>query len=250
MGGRFRRLCGMANLAHWWDPRRGSAPPVACHAILRGFARPRCEIPGCVLKSQRGRWWWYLGIPAGIAAGVVLAVLLRTSRDDALTLHRGEQIDAGFTSRLDPGASSTPDAADGRFLVVVFGYTSCPDVCPATLLVVQHVLERLGTGAGRVVPIFVTVDPARDTAERLRTYLASFDARIRGISDPAVVASTLRTFRARAEKRVISSGGDYSMDHTAILYVIDPSRRVIAALPESSPTLSADLVRALAGLGD
>lgn len=170
---------------------------------------------------------------------------LRTSDSDALTLRRGERVDAAFTAWLDPAATTTPTPPDGHFLLVAFGYTSCPDICPATLTAVHLALERLGAGAGHLVPIFVTVDPVRDTADRLRQYLASFDSRIRSISDPAVVATTLREFHARAEARRFPSGNGYSIDHTAVLYVLDPERRVIAALPEATATLASDLVGAL-----
>jgi cytochrome oxidase Cu insertion factor (SCO1/SenC/PrrC family) len=199
-----------------------------------------------VLSSRLTRWWRYLGVPVGIAAGAAFAVWLRTSGGDALTLHRGERVDAAFIQRLDPAASHAPKAPDRHFLLVAFGYTYCPDVCPTTLLAVHQALERLGTGAGRVVPIFVTIDPARDTADHLRTYVENFDSRIRSVSDPAAVATALKAFRARAEKRIIS-GGNYAMDHTAVLYVLDPERRVIAALQETSPTLSADIADTLTG---
>jgi cytochrome oxidase Cu insertion factor (SCO1/SenC/PrrC family) len=199
-----------------------------------------------VLNSRPTRWWRYLGVPVGIAAGAVFAVWLRTSGGDALTLHRGERVDAAFTRRLDSAASPAPEAPHGHFLLVAFGYTYCPDVCPTTLIAVHQALERLGAGAARVVPIFVTIDPARDTADRLRTYVENFDSRIHSVSDPAAVAQAVKAFRARAEKRIIS-GDNYAMDHTAVLYVLDPERRVIAALPETSPTLSADIADALAG---
>ena len=199
------------------------------------------------LDAGRTRWWWYLGAPLGIAAGAVVAVWLRTSGSDALTLGRGEKVDAAFTARLDPPPSREVATPGGRFLLVVFGYTSCPDVCPTTLLAVHRALNALGASAERVVPIFVTVDPDRDTAEHLRTYTASFDPRIRSLSDPAVAAATLRAFHARAERRNAPSGAGYSMDHTAALYLLDPARRVVAALPENSPTLDDDLVKALRG---
>jgi protein SCO1/2 len=128
--------------------------------------------------------------------------------------------------------------------VVVFGYTSCPDICPTTLLAVHRALQQLGDGAERVLPIFVTVDPERDGPDHLREYAGSFDSRIRTLSDRAVLAPTLRTFRARAERHDSPSAG-YTMDHTAVIYLVDPKRQIIAALPEGSPNLDRDLVRSL-----
>jgi protein SCO1/2 len=182
----------------------------------------------------------------GDLRGRLHAHVLTSRRLQACELSLGARVNGAFTRALDPAASPAPDSPDGHFLVVAFGYTYCPDICPTTLLAVHHALERLGAGAARVIPIFVTVDPARDTAEHLRAYLANFDPRIRGVSDPAAVAAAVRAFRARAEKRIMP-GGDYSMDHTAVVYVLDPERRVIAVLPEISPTLSADIADAVAG---
>jgi protein SCO1 len=136
---------------------------------------------------------------------------------------------------------------DGRYLLVSFGYTSCPDVCPTTLQAVHTVLERLGPGADQLVPIFITVDPARDTRERLGLFVGNFDARIRGISDPAAVADALRAFHARAEVRRDPSGSGYTVNHTAVLYVLDRDRRVVAALPEATTTLAESLYAAVSG---
>jgi cytochrome oxidase Cu insertion factor (SCO1/SenC/PrrC family) len=199
-----------------------------------------------LLSIRPMRWWWYLGVPVGIATGALLAVWLRTSGADALTLRRGDYVDTAFTRGLDPAAPPGAQAPDDHFLLVAFGYTFCPDVCPTTLLAVHHSLEQLGARAAQVVPIFVTIDPERDTAERLRTYVANFDPRIRTVSDPAAVKRAVDALRARAEKRIIP-GESYAMDHTAVLYVLDPAHRVIAALPETSPTLSSDITGALAG---
>jgi cytochrome oxidase Cu insertion factor (SCO1/SenC/PrrC family) len=197
------------------------------------------------LDAGRTRWWWYLGIPVGIAAGALLAVWLRTSHRDALTLDRGTRVDTGFLAHLNPASSPDSPAANDRFLLVVFGYTACPDVCPTTLMAVHRALDALGADAARVVPVFVTVDPERDSPDHLRAYVDGFDPRIRTLSDRPVLAATLRAFRARSERQNASSGGGYSMDHTAVVYVLDPGHRVMAALPESSPTLVRDLVSAL-----
>ncbi len=189
------------------------------------------------------RPWWLLGVPVGIAAGALLAIALRTSGDDALTLRRGQAVDVGFLARLDP-----PAAPAGPVLLLSFGYTSCPDVCPTTLLAVHRALLRLGDAAAQVQPVFVTVDPARDSAERLQQYVDSFDPRIRRISDPATAAAALAAFHARAVKRPLPTGGGYTVDHTAVLYVLDRGRRVAAALPEASAGLEDRIVAALSGL--
>ena len=199
------------------------------------------------MDERHARWWWYLGIPAGVAVGAILAIGLRTSGDERLTLRQGERVPQTLSVHLDRPATGEPAAMAGRYLVVAFGYTSCPDLCPSTLLAVHESLRALGADATRVVPVFVTVDPARDTPDRLPAYVAGFDPRIRSVSDPAAAAVLLRAFRARAEKRPFPSGGGYAMDHTAVVYVLNPAQQVVAVLPEATPTaaLIADLVAAL-----
>lgn len=199
------------------------------------------------MDERRVRWWWYLGIPLGVAVGAILAVGLRTSGEQRLALRPGERVPQALSVQLDQPASGEPASLAGRHLIVVFGYMSCPDLCPATLLAVHESLRVLGTDAARVVPVFVTVDPARDTPNRLPAYAASFDTRIQTVSAPAAVAMMVEAFRVRAEKRPFPSGSGYAMDHTAVLYVLDPAQTVIAVLLETSPTqtLVSDMVAAL-----
>jgi protein SCO1/2 len=205
------------------------------------------------MASKWARLWWLLGVPVGVAAGGLLAVWLRTSGEEALTLRRGEQVDLGFLDRRDPDAAVAvaPLAAmpvGGRVLLLTFGYASCPDVCPTTLMAVHTALQRLGSSATQVLPVFVTVDPARDTAQRLQQYVYGFDPRIRSISDPATVAAAQRAFHVRAANRPPPSGTAYAVDHTAVLYVLDRDRRVVAALPEASAGFQESLIAALNGL--
>jgi protein SCO1/2 len=105
--------------------------------------------------------------------------------------------------------------------LVFFGFTHCPDVCPTTLLDITNRLNELGPSAQRLNALFITVDPERDTPEQLATYLSSFHERITGLSGtPDNVAGALRAFRAFARK-VPLAGGDYTMDHTASIYLLN-----------------------------
>lgn len=119
----------------------------------------------------------------------------------------------------------------GRFQLISFGFISCPDVCPTTLLEVKQLLEALGDKAGRVQAIFITVDPERDTREVLREYTAAFDKRILGLTgSPELVRRAAESFRVQYEK-VREPGAaldNYTMSHTAGMVLLDPRGRFLA----------------------
>jgi protein SCO1/2 len=115
------------------------------------------------------------------------------------------------------------DAAElrGRPFAVFFGFTSCPDVCPTTMVEMGQHLDALGKEAERLKVYFVTIDPERDTPEKLRAFLSSFDARITGLTGtPVEVATAAHAFGAYYEK-VPGKGADYSLDHTLNVYLMD-----------------------------
>ena len=116
----------------------------------------------------------------------------------------------------------------GRPFLVFFGFTHCPDVCPTTLFEVSEILGALGSDGERVRALFVTVDPERDTPEKLKDYLSSFDPRLIGATgDAAAIKAMERAYRVYA-KRVPLEGGGYTMDHTAIVYLMDKDGRFVA----------------------
>jgi protein SCO1/2 len=109
----------------------------------------------------------------------------------------------------------------GKFQLVFFGFTACPDICPTTLTNITAVLEELGPDADGLVPLLITVDPERDTPAVLKEYLSAFDPRIRGLTgSPEQVAAALKSFRVYAARRDLE-GGDYTMDHSTFIYLMD-----------------------------
>ena len=115
----------------------------------------------------------------------------------------------------------------GKAVVIFFGYTQCPDVCPTTLLEMKAVLQQLGAEAQRVQMLFVTVDPERDTRELLANYVPAFDPSFLGLyGDLEETAKTAKEFRVFYQKRAGSTPGNYTVDHTAGSYVFDPQGRV------------------------
>jgi protein SCO1/2 len=129
----------------------------------------------------------------------------------------------------------------GHPYLVFFGYTHCPDVCPATLFEISEVMKALGRDADRAGALFITVDPERDTPAVLKDYLSNFDPHLRGLTgDPAAVAAALKAYRVYA-KKVPIEGGDYTMDHTAVVYLMDKNGRFVAPFnlkqtPEAAAT--------------
>jgi protein SCO1/2 len=130
---------------------------------------------------------------------------------------------------VDQDGKTVSDAdMRGRPFLVFFGYTHCPDVCPTTLFEMSQMLHVLGPDAGRIGALFITVDPERDTPAVLKDYLASFDPHLRALTgDPAAVDAALKAYRVYA-KKVPLKDGDYTMDHTAVVYLMDKNGRFVA----------------------
>jgi protein SCO1/2 len=122
----------------------------------------------------------------------------------------------------------TDEDFKGQPFLVFFGFTHCPDVCPTTLFEVSEIFRALGPEAKNVRAMFVTVDPERDTPAVLKDYLASFDPRIIGVTgDEAAIAAAEKSYRVYA-KKVPTDGGGYTMDHTAIVYLMSKDGRFVA----------------------
>ncbi len=143
------------------------------------------------------------------------------------------------------GAVVTEDALKGRPSIVFFGFTHCPDICPTTLFDVSEVYKALGRDGDKVGAYFVSVDPERDTPDILKEYLSSFDPHLRGLTgDPKSVAAMEKAYRVYSKKVPLDAGG-YTMDHTALVYLMDKDGRFVAPFnlkrkPEDS---AADLKR-------
>ncbi len=145
------------------------------------------------------------------------------------------------------GKTITETDFKGRPLLVFFGYTHCPDICPTTLFEMSEVLHALGKDADRVSALFITVDPERDTAPVMKDYLSSFDPHLRGATgDQKAIDAVEKDYRVYA-KKVPTKNGDYSMDHTALVYLMDKQGRFVAPfkLDRKPEAAAADLRRYL-----
>jgi protein SCO1/2 len=121
----------------------------------------------------------------------------------------------------------------GKYILVFFGYTYCPDICPTELQVMSAALDQMGPEAGRIQPIFVSIDPARDTPEVLKAYVANFGPRLIGLTgspeEVAAIAKAYRVYYAKAGNG--STATDYLMDHSSIIYLMGPDGRFVKHMP-------------------
>jgi len=180
-----------------------------------------------LLLSLAGGLVWLAGGPAGAPAA--------------------RAIGGPFRLVSDAGAIVTDRDFRGDYLLVYFGYTSCPDICPATLGDMAAALDRLGPRAGRVRPIFVTVDPARDTPPVLARYLASFSPRPIGLTGPPeAIAAMARAYHVSAVIEGPGASGS-AIDHSAVLFLMGPDGRFVAAFPaaQGGAALAAQIGRHL-----
>ncbi len=133
----------------------------------------------------------------------------------------------------------------GKPFLVFFGFTHCPDICPTTLFDMSQVLKQLGPDADRTGALFITVDPERDTPAVMKDYLSNFDPHLRGLTgDQASINQAIKEYRVYA-KKVPLKDGDYTMDHTAVVYLMDKSGNFVAPfdLTKQSPEAAAAQLR-------
>ena len=183
-------------------------------------------------------------------AGLVLffgVILIVTGRNPAPVVTAAANIGGPFRLLDQDGKPITDQDLKGRPFLVFFGFTHCPDVCPTALFEVSEILRKLGPDADRTRALFVTVDPERDTPEKLKDYLSSFDPHVIGATgDAAAIAAVAKAYRVYS-KKVPLDGGGYTMDHTAIVYLMDKQGRFVAPfnLKRTPEAAAADLRRYL-----
>lgn len=174
---------------------------------------------------QKALWAAALG-----AAGLYLTVTAVSDdwwRGPAATGSADAQpsaIRAEFTLTDHRGQRRTDEEFDGRWLLVFFGFTNCPDVCPLGLATIADVMDRLGKEAEEVQPLFVSIDPDRDTPEAMAEYVEAFHAKIVGLTgsteDVAEAAANFRAYYEKVDDQAAPDG--YSMSHTSSIYLIGP----------------------------
>ena len=135
---------------------------------------------------------------------------------------------------IDQNGKKVSDADfRGRFMLIYFGYSFCPDVCPTTLQVVADAIDKLGDKAARITPVFITIDPERDTPKVLKEYMAAFGANFVGLTGtPQQIKAVEKLYRVYAEKKPLK-GGNYGMDHSSVLYLMGPDGKLVTYYDEA-----------------
>ena len=187
---------------------------------------------------------------AAFLAGLVLCfgvILIVSGRLSAPVAQQAAAIGGPFKLTDQNGKAVTDQDLKGRPFLVFFGFTHCPDICPTTLFDVSEIMRALGKDADRVGALFITVDPERDTPAALKDYLSSFDPHLAGLTgEPAAVAAVAKAYRVYFKKVPLDQGG-YTMDHTAIVYLMDKDGRFVSPfnLKRTTEAATADLRRYL-----
>jgi len=212
--------------------------------------RPACPLPGAARRRALRR------VTGGLfAAAATPALIAGCDRAGGGASFKATDItgaDYGKTLALTDHLGQPRTLADwkGRLVVLFFGFTQCPDVCPTTLATMADVMKRLGPDADRVQVLFVTVDPERDSQAVLAPYVTAFDPRFVALhGDKDATAKAAREFRVFYQRVPGSHPGTYTIDHTAASYVLDREGRLRLYVrhTQSADDIAADLRTLLAG---
>jgi protein SCO1/2 len=149
----------------------------------------------------------------------------------------GAPLIGGHFSLLDTSGKRVTDADfRGKLMLVFFGYTHCPDVCPTELQTMADVVDKLGRDADKLAPIFISLDPKRDTPDVLSSYVKNFSPRITGLTgDQSEVASAAKAYRVYFRKAASGADGDYTVDHSAFVYLMDGDGKYVTHFSFNTP---------------
>jgi protein SCO1/2 len=186
---------------------------------------------------------------AAVAAGLLWHFGDISSQRGVVSVLTGEKVNVGgpFSLIDQNGMRRTEKDFSGKYMLVFFGYTFCPDVCPTTLSVISAALDQVGPDAEKIVPIFISVDPKRDTPEVLKPYLAAFGPRFVGLTgSDQEVAAAAKAYRVYYQARTNESE-NYAVDHSGVIYLMSPSGQFVAnySLENSPDAMAADLKKHL-----
>ena len=162
---------------------------------------------------------------ASLAVGLVLMLWAMGGLKNATA---PAAIGGPFQLTDQAGRTVTEKNLQGRPTLIFFGFTHCPDICPTSLFEISEVLRAMGKDADRVNAYFISVDPERDTTEAMKDYLSSFDPHLEGLTgNPEQIAKVISAYRVYARKVPLKEG-DYTMDHTALIYLMDRDGRFVS----------------------
>jgi protein SCO1 len=192
----------------------------------------------------------YMLLAAFVAAGTLWYLGDVRSHGTVQSIPTGETVVLGgpFSLTDQNGVTRTEKDFQGKYMLVFFGYTYCPDVCPTTLAVMSEALKMMGQRAEKIAPLFISIDPKRDTPEKLKSYLDSFGPEFVGLTgNSSDIAQVAKEYRVYYREQTADDKGNYAVDHSGVIYLMDPSGKFIAnySLETSPEMLAADLMKRL-----
>ena len=178
-----------------------------------------------------------IALAAALVGGLVAFAVVQPQVSNVLPSTGKALVGGPFTLVDHTGKTVTEKDFRGRYMLVYFGFTHCPDVCPTGLQVMSAALEKVGAKADQVTPILITVDPERDTPEQLASYVPSFHPRLVGLTgSPEQVGAALKSYRVYAKKvDDPKSAAGFTFDHTSLLYLMDRNGDYIAHITHATP---------------
>jgi cytochrome oxidase Cu insertion factor (SCO1/SenC/PrrC family) len=214
--------------------RRTGAPHLSAdrtRAVTRCFLAICCALGVLLGKAE--------SVPAEEADAPSAAALM-----DALMWGQ-EPIGGPFELIDHTGARRTDTDYRGKLALIYFGYTYCPDVCPTDLQAMASALDLLGDGARAVQPLFITIDPERDTPGHLANYVSLFHPRLVGLTgDADAVRGVARAYKVYYAKVVLPDSSDYAMDHSAFIYLVNADGQYLGFFPPgTSPERMATIIQ-------
>jgi len=184
-------------------------------------------------KTSLRRSVVWLAAALAVTAAAVTVAMNRASQSNAA--QQLPQIGGHFALSTPDGRRVTDTTFRGKWLLVYFGYTSCPDVCPTTLSAMALALDKLGPLANKIQPVFITVDPERDTAEIVGEYVKDFDPRFVGlVGSPQEIGTAAEQFHVYYRVRQLGNN-EYVVDHSSFIYLIDPNGAFVRLLTGDLP---------------
>ncbi len=182
-----------------------------------------------------------------LATAAILYVTLPGSQDGYPQRSSGAALVGGpFELVMHDGTTVTNETFKGEFMLIYFGFTFCPDVCPTELQIMSAALDLIGDDADEVRPILISIDPERDTVEAMAQYVSNFHPRMTGLTGtPEQIAGAARAYRVYYERVTDpASNADYTMDHSSIIYLMDKDGRFISHFgPGTKPEKMAETIR-------
>ena len=177
------------------------------------------------------------GFLIGALSGAALLVLTRGANGPMVETSGKALIGGPFTLVDQTGKTVTDQDFRGRYMLVFFGFTHCPDICPAELQVMSAALDELGPKADEVVPVFITLDPERDTQAAMGAYVKNFGSRFVGLTgSPEQIAAAAKAYRVAYSKfQEDKASSDYSIDHSALVYLMGKDGQYITHFAYGTP---------------